>query len=227
MNGDSPSSPQSERTEVTALGRPHGLQQTLHDQKRNAYCEAILDAAQTVFLRDGFQASKVSEIAETVGVSVGTLYRYFPSKQAMFYALAERHRQRYFLRMSEPYETSLPLEQLTAYVQRCLDFVENNGLLFGIYLESTCCIRSGDDALPAIDPKEDWEHSLARLEAIVKRAVAARALRGEPSSREMAWTLQTLLWAAIHDWAKDPIPGALLKRGQGLLCLLLQGAKSS
>ncbi|HLS15071.1 MAG TPA: TetR/AcrR family transcriptional regulator [Beutenbergiaceae bacterium] len=50
----------------------------------------LLEAAAQVFQREGLGAT-TNRIAERAGYSIGTLYQYFGSKQALLYALAERH----------------------------------------------------------------------------------------------------------------------------------------
>lgn len=50
----------------------------------------ILDAARTVFLRRGFGAAGVDEIAALAAISKVTLYKYFPSKELLFIAVIER-----------------------------------------------------------------------------------------------------------------------------------------
>lgn len=50
--------------------------------------QAILQSARTIFVRDGFQAAKVSVIAQDAGVASGTVYLYFSSKEAITEALA-------------------------------------------------------------------------------------------------------------------------------------------
>jgi AcrR family transcriptional regulator len=52
----------------------------------------ILDGARTVFLAEGFNGASMGEIARVAGVSKGTLYVYFDSKETLFEALtiAER-----------------------------------------------------------------------------------------------------------------------------------------
>ena len=51
---------------------------------------AIVDIAHQAFLRDGFSGTSMSRIAAEVGGSKATLYSYFPSKKALFEAVAER-----------------------------------------------------------------------------------------------------------------------------------------
>lgn len=61
----------------------------------------ILDGARRIFLRDGFDGASMNDIVRAAGVSKGTLYVYFPSKEALFAELvrhdkrqqAERHCQ--------------------------------------------------------------------------------------------------------------------------------------
>lgn len=53
--------------------------------------EAVLDAAIQVFEQYGYAAGTTARIAERAGVSVGSLYQYFPNKDAILVALAERH----------------------------------------------------------------------------------------------------------------------------------------
>jgi AcrR family transcriptional regulator len=54
----------------------------------------ILEGARRVFLADGFDGASMNDIARVAGVSKGTLYVYFQSKQALFEALInEEHRR--------------------------------------------------------------------------------------------------------------------------------------
>lgn len=56
-----------------------------------ATVEAIFDATIQVLLRDGARGLTTTRVAERAGVSVGTMYQYFPQKHALLYALNERY----------------------------------------------------------------------------------------------------------------------------------------
>src|SRR5258708_23566917 len=47
----------------------------------------ILDAAQRVFLKRGYQSASLDEIAETAPASKPTIYAHFPAKEALFEAV--------------------------------------------------------------------------------------------------------------------------------------------
>jgi AcrR family transcriptional regulator len=51
----------------------------------------ILDAVAEVLKRDGISAVTTNRIAEVAGVSIGSVYQYFPDKRAIFVALHQRH----------------------------------------------------------------------------------------------------------------------------------------
>jgi AcrR family transcriptional regulator len=42
-------------------------------------------------VREGFERTSTNRVAEAAGVSIGSLYQYFPSKEALVAALIERH----------------------------------------------------------------------------------------------------------------------------------------
>jgi AcrR family transcriptional regulator len=53
--------------------------------------EAILEAVIRILKRDGVAAVTTNCIAEVAGVSIGSVYQYFPDKRAIFVALHTRH----------------------------------------------------------------------------------------------------------------------------------------
>ena len=60
-------------------------------QRAQATVEAMLDAAVELLKRGGSAFITTNRIAETAGVSIGSVYQYFPNKHALFVALHERH----------------------------------------------------------------------------------------------------------------------------------------
>jgi len=56
--------------------------------------ERILDAAASAFADVGYDAATTDGIAAQAGTSIGSLYQFFPNKQALFDAVAKRHLDR-------------------------------------------------------------------------------------------------------------------------------------
>jgi AcrR family transcriptional regulator len=68
---------------------------------------AILQAAIALFARKGFAGTGISDIARAAGVSHGTVFLYFPSKEALFHAAV--------------------LEPLQEFAARSVDIVDGDG----------------------------------------------------------------------------------------------------
>jgi len=59
--------------------------------RSQATVDAILTATAKVLVRDGYDHASTNRVAEAAGVSVGSLYQYFPTKEALVAALIDRH----------------------------------------------------------------------------------------------------------------------------------------
>ncbi len=59
-------------------------------ERSRATVEAILEATAQVLRRDALEGCTTAGIAKRAGVSVGTLYQYFPNKEAVYDALIDR-----------------------------------------------------------------------------------------------------------------------------------------
>jgi AcrR family transcriptional regulator len=64
---------------------------TPRQERSQATVTAILDATARVLVQTGYDRASTNRIAVAAGVSVGSLYQYFPSKEAIVAALVERH----------------------------------------------------------------------------------------------------------------------------------------
>jgi AcrR family transcriptional regulator len=53
--------------------------------------DAIIAAASQILIAHGYERTTTARVAQRAGVSVGTLYQYFPNKEALVAALIERH----------------------------------------------------------------------------------------------------------------------------------------
>ncbi|UJR79713.1 TetR/AcrR family transcriptional regulator [Sandaracinus amylolyticus] len=72
------------RPDTTPRKRP--LQRRAQDT-----VDAILDATAHILVRDGYDALSTNRVAERAGVSIGSLYQYFPNKESLVGELVDRH----------------------------------------------------------------------------------------------------------------------------------------
>jgi AcrR family transcriptional regulator len=64
---------------------------TATQERSRATVEALVEATARILVSEGFDKASTNRIAEVAGVSVGSLYQYFPSKEALVLAVIERH----------------------------------------------------------------------------------------------------------------------------------------
>jgi AcrR family transcriptional regulator len=55
--------------------------------------DALLEATARILIKEGYDKASTNRVAEVAGVSVGSLYQYFPGKEALVAALIDRHNQ--------------------------------------------------------------------------------------------------------------------------------------
>ena len=60
--------------------------------RSRATVDALVEATARILVREGFDKASTNRIAEVAGVSVGSLYQYFPSKEALVAAVIDRHK---------------------------------------------------------------------------------------------------------------------------------------
>ncbi|MFI6130429.1 TetR/AcrR family transcriptional regulator [Micromonospora sp. NPDC051141] len=93
------------------------------EQHLAARRQQILDAARRCFLRDGFHQTSMQDVIREAGLSVGAVYRYFPSKNDLITAIAQAvvgTADENFADLS----TADPPLPLTGVLERALAFVD-------------------------------------------------------------------------------------------------------
>ena len=81
--------------------------------RSRATVDALVEATARILVKEGYDKASTNRIAEAAGVSVGSLYQYFPSKEALVVAVIDRHNQdiMHVVRHTLTEVASLPTEQ--------------------------------------------------------------------------------------------------------------------
>ena len=82
------------------------------DRERQAVRQAILDAARDLFVAEGYRNVSIRKIAERIEYSPAAIYSYFPSKDDIFYALAEEGFRRLDAKVRASLGTGTPADPL-------------------------------------------------------------------------------------------------------------------
>ncbi|WP_106399226.1 TetR/AcrR family transcriptional regulator [Actinocorallia populi] len=82
--------------------------------------QRLLDAAARVFSRHGYAAGTTNRIAEEAGHSIGSLYQYFPNKDAILAELAGAHAEEGIARLRRRFEEGAPPNSLEGRLRMCV-----------------------------------------------------------------------------------------------------------
>jgi AcrR family transcriptional regulator len=83
--------------EVTASARRRPLQ-----ERGRVTVDAILEATARLLVEQGFSKLTTNRVALLAGVSIGSVYQYYPSKEALLAALIERHSDEVYAALERP-----------------------------------------------------------------------------------------------------------------------------
>jgi AcrR family transcriptional regulator len=174
---------------------------TPQQARGKATVDAILSAATQVLVELGYDDATTNRIAEKAGISVGSLYQYFPNKDAVIAALIEQHEGEMFqqlARMASELE-SLPMEEtIRSYVRAMLAVHALQPKLHQVLSE-----RLGDIGLDRIRTLN------VRTEALVRAYLERHRAEVRPKNLDLAtFMLVTSVEAITHIAVLDR-PGLL------------------
>ena len=66
---------------------------TASQERSRLTVDALLEATARILMKEGYDRASTNRIADVAGVSIGSLYQYFPSKEALVAAVIDRHMQ--------------------------------------------------------------------------------------------------------------------------------------
>lgn len=176
--------------------------------------DRLLDAAREVFIRRGYEAASIYEIAEDAGRTIGALYGHFGSKEGIFLELLDRH-------FAEQIEA---LDNATRHALTDADAVASGASLwrellvqerglFVLFLEFwAAALRD-----PEIQPRfaESYRTLRAALAGIIEAEAARRHVRLRVSTEGAAIVFDAFIDGfALHKLVDpDAVPDDLLLRG--------------
>jgi AcrR family transcriptional regulator len=161
----------------------------------------ILEAALELFVEQGYDHVSIRTLATNVGYSPAAIYRYFPSKDDIFFALAEEGLR--LLNAGDPANTPSadPLADIRATAQRFYDFSKEQPQLFALIFLDMRVPRIGAEYGRFEFMGPIWQ----QLEARVVRCIEAGLL---PRTLEPFVALR-ILSAPIFGLAAQEISGRL------------------
>jgi AcrR family transcriptional regulator len=189
------------------------------DEHKEAIRRRILDAALVCLERSGYRDLTTRELLAEAGLSVGTFYNYFPSKEHLYEALAE--------------------EALSVDVERILSGSARSGAIGGELIAFLDALAGGDpsgaiavasfrgrmqagpEAAEAIARLNEWV--IDAFTPLVQRAQAEGSLRPELDTQALVEMID-IIWDGLgRRAATDSFQTSYERVGKALLAVLQQG----
>ncbi len=165
-----------------------------HERDREAVRRSILDAARELFVAEGFENVSIRKIAERIEYSPAAIYGYFPSKDDIFFALAEEGLQL----LGDPSDVrndprltdATPLERVRAVFWRLYEFSREQPQYFALIFV--------DRSVPRISKEyERFAFTRARKRHIVEEIEACISTGALPKTLNPAVAMRTLIVGVI------------------------------
>lgn len=126
----------------------YSLRKSPTQARSRATIDAILSAATRVLLEIGYDKASTNKIAEVAGVGVGSLYEYFPGKEAIFAEIRRREDERLFDLTMNREEPDSIRELIRRNVTLYLEFVRSNLELHSALVNDVPQFAVGANELP-------------------------------------------------------------------------------
>lgn len=186
--------------------KPETARKPRADAQRNR--DHLLAVAKATFTRAGTEIN-LDDIAKQAGVEVGTLYRHFPTREALIEAVYRAEVERLAAAATRLSQEHAPLEALREWMRLFVDYIGTKNLI-----------------APALNAMVDGPSQLyatsrelvkTAIESLVRRAVASGEIRPDLDPIDLLRAL-----AGVANFAASPDWEASAKR---LVDILLLGSK--
>lgn len=181
--------------------------------------EALLDAAEEVFLDKGVARTSLEQIARHAGMTRGAVYWHFRNKADLFQAMLNRVRMPFQELVEEIGDPGLAEAPLEAIRLACLSGFER--LERPRYRRVHAILIHHCEVFGDIDPlamqNEMAEESCGALRDYLQCAARLGQLRTDLSPELAAQLLQSMLGGLFHDWLRNHEQFSIVEQGMVLV----------
>lgn len=170
----------------------------------------MFEATTQLLVRDGYPKLTMTRVAERAGVSVGTMYQYFPHKQALTYAVNER----YLEILGDKIEATCR----AAHGRDAIEMVE--ALIDTYWTAKTECpevTRALYRSSVELDNEALLEHFAARTDASTTAMLASAGNMSFRDVKSVNRTLVTVIFGAVRNSFERSLPDEAVENLRGQL----------
>ncbi len=190
-----------------------------------AHREEILSAAEKVFAAKGFFPTTMSDIARRAEFGTGTLYKYFKSKEELYFTLIdEKVEEINRLVKTELSQRNSAVERIKKALQLQFEFIERNRDFFRIYISE----RSRFEWTIKDDLGKGLHEKMVSYIDILSEVIGQGIKKGEFRSmdpKDLAHAFVGIVNSFVFEWLISRKPYPLVSKLDTVLQIFLSGVQ--
>lgn len=175
--------------------------------------EIILGKAQDLMTQKGFPGTSLADISLAAGVSRGTLFYYFPSKESLVLAIAAEHVEAISRELSEILGDSPDTDAVEQALGLLTDRLLADGLRSRLHLALVSEAACGNQEL-GLRLKEMYRNWTAAIEKALRALLGTESLRG---AEGLITLLDGLVIRTVLGWGSPTEKDGVIRLFRGLL----------
>lgn len=180
---------------MTILPQPR---KTPRQARSHSMVEVILDATARILAERGYAGTNTNVVAERAGVSIGSVYQYFPNKDALVTALHAQHGAQMHATMLEVLGATHP-RSLRGHVQAMVR------ALMAAHQVAPALHKVLEKELPFFDAPKDANAVDGGIFPRVRQLLEDHRNEIAPRNRDLAtWTVLQVMESMVHAAVIDP-----------------------
>ena len=184
----------------------------------------ILRAAESLFAEKGFHGATMADLATQSEFSVGTLYKFFGSKEEVYYLLILERLDLFHLQLeTEVNQHPTGLKQIQVLIEACLRFFQENQEFFKIFIQERSTLESTVGAALAGELKKKYLTTIGIVERVMGKAIQKGDLQ-EANPQDLAYALVGIMNSFSQHSILFPQPEDLLSKVPFIQDLFLKGS---
>jgi len=198
---------------------------TRREREFLAHRREILSAAEKVFAAKGFSPTTMSEIAEAAEFGTGTLYKYFKSKEDLYFTLInEKTEEINRLVKAELSQKTSAIGRIQKVLRLQFEFIERNRDFFRIYISE----RNRFEWSVKDDMGKGIHDKMVAYIKILAQVMKQGVREGEfkpIDPMDLAHALVGMVNSFVFEWLISPQPYPLISKMEMVLEIYLKGAQ--
>jgi len=110
-----------------------------NEHEKQFIANSLIEQGRILFSKFGFQKTSIQEITKSVGIAQGTFYQFFPSKEALYFAILEKEEEKIKAQFTkiDIFKDNEPKKAIKSILREMIQTVETNPLIRELYFGDT------------------------------------------------------------------------------------------